>query len=227
MLDDSIVTHGRSPLVGRVNSLLGHSAIWSASHERAAQWVMAIGVGDRISLRDVTAAVGTSQRSRLMRAVVVVPAAVAAVAFVGVLPPGASEMAVASAAARTLDSAPDAPAPVPIPPLPPGLPAPFDQEYATAMQALQNATGAGPDVTSSDDDDAGGFDTTQADEQQQGQLQQDQDDQTQAQLNTDEENQVQSDLDTEQQAQERNDEAQQQVDDGLQEAQQTEIDAGQ
>jgi hypothetical protein len=153
-----------------VFSRLAHSPIWSVSHERAAECGMATGVADRISLRDVNAAVRAGKRSRVMRAAAVVPAAVAALVFVGVLPPGASEMAVASASVRTLDSAPDgpAPSPVPIPPLPRGLPAPFDQESATAMQALQNVAGIGGDATPSDgvDDDAGDFDTSQAQEQQ-------------------------------------------------------------
>jgi type IV secretory pathway VirB10-like protein len=187
---------------------------------------MATGVERRINLCDVSAAVRARRRSRLLHAVVAVPAIIAALAFVDVLPPGTSEIAVASASVETLDSAHDGPMPPPVPVPPPLPPGPLAQDFAAAMQALQNLAGNGDDVTPSDDDDD--FDTSQAQEQQQEeQQQQDQFDQTQNQLNTNELNQDQADSDSEQQTQEQNDESQQQVDNSEQQAQQTEIDAGQ
>jgi type IV secretory pathway VirB10-like protein len=183
---------------------------------------MATGVERRINLCDVSAAVRARRRSRLLHAVVAVPAIIAALAFVDVLPPGTSEIAVASASVGTLDSAPDGPMPPPVPMPPPLPPGPLAQDFAAAMQALQNLAGNGDDVTPSNDDDD--FDASQAQEQQQ---QQDQFDQIQTQLNTNELNRDQADSDSEQPTQEQNDEAQQQVDNSEQQAQQTEIDAGQ
>jgi hypothetical protein len=185
---------------------------------------MATGVERRINLCDVSAAVRARRRSRLLHAVVAVPAIIAALAFVDVLPPGTSEIAVASASVGTLDSAPDGPMPPPVPMPPPLPPGPLAQDFAAAMQALQNLAGNGDDVTPSNDDDD--FDASQAQEQQQ-QQQQDQFDQIQTQLNTNELNRDQADSDSEQPTQEQNDEAQQQVDNSEQQAQQTEIDAGQ
>jgi hypothetical protein len=190
---------------------------------------MATNVEGRISLRDVSAPVRARRRSRLLHAVVAVPAIIAALAFVDVLPPGTSEIAVASASVGTLPADGPMPSPVPMPPLlPPGLPvpAPVVQDFATAMQALQNLAGNGDDVAPSDDVDD--FDTSQAqDQQQQEELQQQQDQQIQNQLNTNAVIQNQDNLDSQQLTQEQNDEAQQQVDDGEQQAEQTEIDAGQ
>jgi hypothetical protein len=185
---------------------------------------MATGVERRINLCDVSAAVRARRRSRLLHAVVAVPAIIAALAFVDVLPPGTSEIAVASASVGTLDSAHDGPMPPPVPLPPPLPPGPLAQDFAAAMQALQNLAGNGDDVTPSNDDDD--FDASQAQEQQQ-QQQQDQFDQIQTQLNTNELNRDQADSDSEQPTQEQNDEAQQQVDNSEQQAQQTEIDAGQ
>jgi hypothetical protein len=150
---------------------------------------MATGVEGPINDRDVGTARG---RLRLRRAVVAVGAMVAVMAFVDVLPPGTTDIAVASAS--TLHS-------VPYGPMPPPGPMPS----------------AGPTNDADADND---FDTSQADEQQQ-------DDQTQEELQTDEQNQLNSELNSEQEAQEQNDAAQQQVDAGLQQAEQTEIDAGQ
>jgi hypothetical protein len=189
---------------------------------------MATGVERRINLCDVSAAVRARRRSRLLHAVVAVPAIIAALAFVDVLPPGTSEIAVASASVGTLAADSPMPSPVPMPPpLPPGLPvpAPVAQDFATAMQALQNLAGNGDDVAPSDDGDD--FDTSQAQDQQQQDLQQQQDQQIQNQLNTNAVIQNQDNLDSEQLTQEQNDEAQQQVDNSEQQAQQTEIDAGQ
>jgi hypothetical protein len=78
---------------------------------------------------------------------VAVPAIIAALAFVDVLPPGTSEIAVASASVGTLDSAPDGPMPPPVPMPPPLPPGPLAQDFAAAMQALQNLAGNGDDVT--------------------------------------------------------------------------------
>jgi hypothetical protein len=181
---------------------------------------MATSVVGRINLRDVSAAVRARRRSRLLHAVVAVPAIIAALAFVDVLPPGTSEIAVASASVGTLAADSPMPSPVPMPPpLPPGLPvpAPVAQDFATAMQALQNLAGNGDDVAPSDDGDD--FDTFQAQDQQQ-ELQQQQDQQIQNQLNTNAVIQNQDNLDSEQLAQ-------QQFNDGEQQAEQTEIDAGQ
>ena len=191
---------------------------------------MATSVVGRINLRDVSAAVRARRRSRLLHAVVAVPAIIAALAFVDVLPPGTSEIAVASASVGTLAADGPMPSPVPMPPpLPPALPvpAPVAQDFATAMQALQNLAGNGDDVAPSDDSDD--FDTSQAQDQQQQQqeLQQQQDQQIQNQLNTNAVIQNQDNLDSEQLTQEQNDEAQQQFNDGEQQAEQTEIDAGQ
>jgi hypothetical protein len=189
---------------------------------------MATSVGGRSNLRDVSAAVRARRRSRLLHAVVAVPAIIAALAFVDVLPPGTSEIAVASASVGTLAADSPMPSPVPMPPpLPPGLPvpAPVAQDFATAMQALQNLAGNGDDVAPSDDGDD--FDTSQAQDQQQQDLQQQQDQQIQNQLNTNALIQNQDNLDSEQLTQEQNDEAQQQFNDGEQQAEQTEIDAGQ
>jgi len=188
---------------------------------------MATSVVARINLRDVSAAVRARRRSRLLHAVVAVPAIIATLAFIDVLPPGTSEIAVASASVGTLAADGPMPSPVPMPtPFPPGLPvpAPVAQDFATAMQALQNLAGNGDDVALSDDGDD--FDTSQAQDQQQ-ELQQQQDQQIQNQLNTNQVIQNQNNLDSEQLTQEQNDEAQQQVDDGEQQAEQTEIDAGQ
>jgi len=188
---------------------------------------MATSVVGRINLRDVSAAARARRRSRLLHAVVAVPAIIATLAFIDVLPPGTSEIAVASASVGTLAADGPMPSPVPMPtPFPPGLPvpAPVAQDFATAMQALQNLAGNGDDVALSDDGDD--FDTSQAQDQQQ-ELQQQQDQQIQNQLNTSQVIQNQNNLDSEQLTQEQNDEAQQQVDDGEQQAEQTEIDAGQ
>jgi hypothetical protein len=162
----------------------------------------------------------TSIKGQLRRrAVLALTASAATLVFVAVLPPGAGEIAVASASVQTVDSA----GPMP---LPPGTPAPVAQDFATAMQTLQSALGNGDDVTPSDDDDD--FDTTQQEEQdEQAQQQQDDSDQLQNQLNTMQLNNEEMQQQSEEQAQEQNDEAQQQVDDGLQQAQQDEIDAGQ
>jgi hypothetical protein len=189
---------------------------------------MATSVVGRINLRGVSAAVRARRRSRLLHAVVAVPAIIATLAFVDVLPPGTSEIAVASASVGTLAADGPMPSPVPMPPpLPPGLPvpAPVAQDFATAMQALQNLAGNGDDVAPSDDGDD--FDTSQAQDQQQQELQQQQDQQIQNQLNTNQVIQNQDNLDSEQLTQEQNDEAQQQFDNGEQQAEQTEIDAGQ
>ncbi len=155
-------------------------------------------------------------------AVVALAASTAMLAFVVVLPPGAGEIAVASASVGAVHS--DAPAP---PPLPPGLPGPVAQDYATVMQVLQNLPANGDDATSGDDD--GDVDTTaqQGDQQLQDQLNQNQSDQQQNQLNSDQMVQQQNLLNSEQLSQEQNDQAQQQVDEGLQQAQQDEIDANQ
>jgi hypothetical protein len=126
---------------------------------------MATGVEGRINLCDVSAAVRARRRSRLLHAVVAVPAIIAALAFVDVLPPGTSEIAVASASVGTLDSAPNGPMPPPVPMPPPLPPGPLAQDFTAALQALQNLAGNGDDVTPPDDDDD--FDTSQAREQQQ------------------------------------------------------------
>jgi len=165
----------------------------------------------------------TTIEGRLRRAALALTASAAMLTFVAVLPPGAGEIAVASASVQTVDSTTDVPA---LPALPPGTPPAVAQDFGAAMQTLQDALGDGGDVTPSDDSDD--FDTTQQEEQDdEAQQQQDDDDQMQNQLNqmmlNNEEMQQQED----EQAQEQNDEAQQQVDEGLQQAQQDEQEAGQ
>jgi hypothetical protein len=159
------------------------------------------------------------------QAVIALTASTAMLAFVVALPPGTGEIAVASASVGTQDLPANGPMPPPFPALPP-LPAPIAQDVATGMQQLQNLAENGDGVTPSDD--GGDFDTTEAQEQeQQQQLDQDQSDQLQNQLNTNQLNDEQNQLNSQQLAQDQNDEAQQQVDDGLQQAQQDEINAGQ
>ena len=104
---------------------------------------MAIDVGGHSKFRDVRAAVGAGRSSRLLRAVLAAVAIFALLAFVHVLGPGQSEIAVASGTLRTLDSGPERRTP----PIDPPGPAPG------APPAAAQDDGTDQDATSDDSDD--------------------------------------------------------------------------
>ncbi|MEZ0052482.1 hypothetical protein ABIA30_003500 [Mycobacterium sp. MAA66] len=197
---------------------------------------MATTVGDHTNVGRVSATSRTHRRFHAKRVGIGVAATVGLL-FTAVLPLNAGEMAVASASVRPMDVPPPVPVPGPTPgsvaqnlatagqalqslPLPPNV----QQDLAAALAGIPNPAGISDDAAPSDDD----VDNSQAEEQQQAeQQQQDQWDQQQEQLNIDQQNDEQAELNSEQQAQEQNDAAQQQVDEGIQQAQQDEINANQ